>query len=487
MDPREKEEIPVKKQKKESLDRFDSFEALFNPKSVALVGVSSNSKKMGYHVLKSFLKSGFRGKVYPVNPSYEDLFGLRVYPSIESIPERIDLVVIAVPTETVLDVMLSCVKKAVKAAVIISAGFREADIEEGERFHRRLAEIAEEGGIKVIGPNTFGMVNLNSDLNASFTPALSMVKKGKIALISQSGGVCHLIVPYAIREGIGFSKIVGLGNRLNVDFHDVLEYLAYDEESKSVALYVEGIDEPKKMVEAAKRLVALKPVVAYKAGRFQHADKAAKSHTGSLAGRYELYISAFRQAGVLVVEDLVDFISVAKALAFQPPAKGRSVAVVSLVAGLGMICSDWCELKGLSLSTFSEETQRKLFELLPPYTIRTNPVDLGYIANDEKLCGEALRTIFDDERVDGVVINYIYSWSEDFLQIPIKDIVRGHEESGKPVTVCLNYPPGIWDEEKRFLEERGIPTFPTPELAAKSMAALYEYGRIRRKLEEQKA
>jgi acyl-CoA synthetase (NDP forming) len=237
-------------------------------------------------------------------------------------------------------------------------------------------------------------------------------------------------------------------------------------------------------MEAAKKLVALKPVVAYKAGRFRHADKAAKSHTGSLAGRYELYISAFKQAGVLIAENLVDFVSIAKALAFQPPAKGKSVAVISLVAGLGMICSDWCELEGLSLATFSEETQKKLFELLPPYTIRTNPVDLGYIANDEKLCGEVVRTIFDDERVDCVVINYIYSWSEDFLQIPVRDIVRGHKESGKPVTVCLNYPPDIWDREKKFLEDRDIPTFPTPELAAKCMAALYGYGRIREKLED---
>ena len=460
----------------------DEFKPLFNPRSVALIGVSSNSKKMGYHVLKSFLKSGFKGKIYPVNPGYETLSGLKVYPSLDLIPDEVDLVVVAVPQKAVFDVMEDCVRKGVKAAVVISAGFREAEIEEGEKFHEKLAEIAGKGNIKIIGPNTFGMVNLKANLNASFTPALSLIRKGDIALISQSGGVCHVIMPYAIKEGIGFSKVVGLGNRVNVDFHDMLEYLAYDDESKSVALYVEGIDRPKKMMEAAKKLTPLKPVVAYKAGRSHRADKAAKSHTGSLAGRYELYIAAFKQAGVVVTEDVVELVSYAKALAFQPPCKGSRIAVVSLVAGLGMISADWCELKGLKLAEFTEETQKKLIDLLPPYTIRTNPVDLGYVANDPDLCGEVIRTVFEDENVDGVVVNYIYSWSEDFLQLPVEDIIKAHEETGKAITMCLNYPPGFWDREKEMLEKNSIPTFPTPELAAKSMAALAEYGRIRKKM-----
>jgi acyl-CoA synthetase (NDP forming) len=455
------------------------FEYLFNPRSVALIGVSANSKKMGYHVLQSFVKSGFKGRVYPVNPGYETLSGLKVYPSLVSIPDEIDLVVVAVPQKAVFEVMEDCVRKGVKAAVVISAGFREAEIEEGEKFHEKLASIAKEGGIRIIGPNTFGMVNLRVNLNASFTPALSLIKKGEIALISQSGGVCHVIMPYAIKEGIGFSKIVGLGNRVNTDFHDMLEYLAFDEESKSVALYVEGIDDPKKLMEAAKSLTPVKPVVAYKVGRFERANKAAKSHTGSIAGRYELYIAAFKQAGIIVANDTVELVSAAKALACQPPVYGSRVAVISLVAGLGMISAEWCELKGLRLAEFTEETKRKLLKLLPPYTIRTNPVDLGYVANDPDLCGEVIKTVFCDGNVDAVVLNYIYSWSEDFLQLPVKSIVEASKETGKPITMCLNYPPGFWDEERNFLEKHGIPTYPTPELAAKSMAALVEYGRIK--------
>jgi acyl-CoA synthetase (NDP forming) len=462
----------------------ESFKPLFYPGSVALIGVSSSSKKMGYHVLQSFMSSGFKGRVYPVNPKHRELAGIRTYPSLESIPDKIDLAVIAVPQSAIFDVMEDCAKKGVKGAVVITAGFREAEIEGGEEFHKRLAEIANQAGIRIIGPNTFGMVNLSANLNASFTPALSMIKKGNISLVSQSGGVCHVVMPYAIKEGIGFSKIIGLGNRVNTDFHDILHYLASDDETKSVALYVEGIDAPRKMMEAAKQLAKIKPVVAYKAGKFRKADRAAKSHTGSLAGKYELYTSAFRQYGVIVVEDVLELVSSAKALAFQPPPEGRRVAVISLVAGLGIISADFCEKKGLILTEFSEETQKKLFDLMPPYTIRTNPVDLGYVANDPDLCGEVIRTVLHDENVDAVALNYIYSWSEDFLELPVKHIIEAQKETRKSVTMCLNYPPGFWDEERSTLEKNLIPTFPTPELAAKALAALVEYGYIKEKFQK---
>jgi acyl-CoA synthetase (NDP forming) len=456
---------------------------LFHPESVALVGVSTSSKKMGYHVLKSFLKSGFKGRIYPVNPKHGELGGLKAYPSLNSIPDKVDLAVIAVPQTAILEVMEDCVKKGVKSAVVITAGFREAELEEGEMYHQKLREIAKKGNIRIIGPNTFGMVNLHANLNASFTPALSLVKKGGISLVSQSGGVCHVIAPYAIKEGIGFSKIIGLGNRVNTDFHDVLEYLRYDDETKSVALYVEGIENPRKMMNSAKELARIKPIVAYKAGRFKKADWASKSHTGSLAGKAELYESAFRQSGVIVVNNTLDLISCAKALAFQKPPKDNNVAVVSLVAGLGIICSDYCEKYGLNLVDFTKETEKVLFDLMPPYTIRTNPVDMGYIANDADLCGEVIKAVFRDKNVSAVAINYIYSWSENFLEIPVKHIISAFKETNKPVTMCLNYPPGFWDDEKRVLEEKGIPTFPTPELCARSLASLAEYGRILKRLE----
>ncbi len=372
------------------LEVAEAFRSVFYPESVALIGVSESSKKMGHHVLKSFLSSGFKGKVYPVNPKGGSLLGMKVYASVKAIPDKIDLAVIAVPPEVVIEAIRDCARKGAKGAVVITAGFREAQLEKGEKLHHRLAESAARERIRVIGPNTFGLVNLDADLNASFTPAFSKLRKGPVSLVSQSGGVCHLIMPYALREGIGVNKVIGLGNRVNTDFADILYYLASDEGTRSVALYVEGIDNPKDMMKAIKEVGRVKPIVAYKGGGFRKADEAARSHTGSLAGRYDLYISAFKQFGAIVAHSLVELISCAKALAFQPPPRGRRVAVVSLVAGLGMISADSCERKGLVLAEFTAKTRQKLFRLMPAYTIRTNPVDLGYIANNTDLCGDCL-------------------------------------------------------------------------------------------------
>ncbi|RLF11719.1 MAG: acetyl-CoA synthetase [Thermoprotei archaeon] len=449
---------------------------LFYPRSVAVVGASKNTKKMGYHALKSLIEGGFKGPIYPINPGYSSIFGLKAYSSLKDVPGEIDLAIIVVPAKVALEVLEECREAGVKGAVLITAGLREAELEEGPRLQEELRRIAEKSKVKVIGPNTFGMVNLHADLNAGFTPSFSRIKKGVVSLVSQSGGVCHLLMPYILEQGIGMSKIVGLGNRLNVDFADMLEYLAHDEDTRSIALYVEGIDEPRKLMETARRVARVKPIVAFKTGRSRKADAASKSHTGSLAGNYELYKAAFKQSGIVVADGSLELISKADALAHQPPAKGRRVAVISLVAGLGIIAADTCEAKGLELTEFTEETVSKIKKLLPPFTIRTNPVDLGFVANDPEKCGEAIRLVFDDPNVDAVVVNYIFSWSEDFLLLPIEAIISSHRETGKPVTMCLRYPHGVWDVEKESLRKASIPIFPTPELAVEALKALVEYG-----------
>ena len=454
--------------------KSENYQKLFYPKSVAVIGATKNPKKMGYHALSSLVKT-FKGKVFAVNPNYDEILGVKAYKSVKDLPETPDLAVLAVPRDAIYDTLRALLEKGCRAFVIISAGFKEAEIGDGEILHEKLKNLANSYGAVVIGPNTFGMVNLKAELNASFTPALSMLKKGEIALISQSGGVCHLIAPYSMREGIGFSKIVGLGNRLNVDFHDMLEYLKEDRETKSIALYIEGIENPRRLCEKIREVCRIKPVVAMKAGRFEKADKASKSHTGSIAGNYDVYVSALKQHGAVVAEDLVELVSYAKALAMQKPMEGDNVAVISLVAGLGMISSDYCELKGLKLAKLSEETQREIYEILPPYTIRDNPIDLGFVANDAETCGEVIKLAVSDENVDGAVINYIFSWSEEFLEVPVKRIVDAAKE--KPVTMCLNYPPGIWDGVKEELEINNVPVFSTPEVAAKSLWALREYCR----------
>ncbi|MCX8204626.1 MAG: CoA-binding protein [Candidatus Nezhaarchaeota archaeon] len=453
-----------------------SLASLFYPRSVAVVGASKSTRKMGYHVLKSLVEGGFKGSIYPVNPSYRSVMGLRAYPRLKDLPEVVDLAIIAVPARNSLEVLEECGEVGVKGAVLIAAGLREAEVEEGWRLQEELREVAERGGVRVIGPNTFGMVSLHANLNASFTPAFSRVKRGPVSLLSQSGGVCHFLMPYVIEQGVGMSKIVGLGNRMNVDFADLLEYLEHDEDTKSIALYVEGVDEPRRLIEVARRVVKARPIVAYKAGRSSRADEASRFHTGSMAGRHELYRAGFRKAGVILADSCLELISKADALAHQPPPRGRRVAVVSLVAGLGIITADSCEARGLELARLSHGTLARLRELIPPFAIRTNPVDLGLLANDPERCGEVIRAVFSDPNVDAVVISYVYSWSEDFMRLPLEAIVDAHRESLKPVAVCLRYPHGVWDEERESLRRSGIPTYPTPELAVSALEALAQYG-----------
>ncbi len=455
--------------------KLENLKTLFNPKSVAVVGATQNEKKMGCHAMISVMES-FKGKIYPVNPGRDEIFGLKAYPNPESLPETPDLAILAIPRDQIYSTVKKFIEIGTRAFVIITAGFREAEISDGEELHSKLKELVDSVDAVVIGPNTFGMTDLKSGINASFTPALFRVKKGDIALVSQSGGICHLLVPYALRHDIGFSKIVGLGNRLNVDFPEMLDYLSDDENTKSIALYIEGIENPRIMLEKIKEVHRKKPIVALKAGRFEKANKASKSHTGSMAGDYRIYVSALRQYGAVIAETLEELVSYAKALSMQKPLYGERIAVISLVAGLGMIASDTCELVGLRMAEFSEETLKKLYEILPPYTIRDNPVDLGFVANDPDICGEVIETVADDARVDGIVVNYIYSWSGNFLEVPAESIIEAGKK--KPLTVCLNYPPDIWDGVKLKLEENGVPVYPTPEIAVKSLKALRDYGKI---------
>ena len=227
--------------------------ALFNPKSVAVVGASDNPSKLGFHVMKSLVNGGFKGVVIPINPGAGEIFGFKAWPSVTAVQDVIDLVVVVVPAKRVPEVFRECAVVKVRGIVLITAGFKEIDDPAGAALHEKVAAIANEAGIPVIGPNTFGMVNLMASLNASFTPEFSQLKPGAVGLVSQSGGISHLLGFLAMRDGVGFSKIVGLGNRLNVDFAEMVDFLVEDPDTRVLALYVEGLDSPKDLLSAASR------------------------------------------------------------------------------------------------------------------------------------------------------------------------------------------------------------------------------------------
>jgi acyl-CoA synthetase (NDP forming) len=326
---------------------LDNLKILFNPHTVAVIGASENPDKLGSHVMKSLLSGGFKGTIVPVNPGARSVMSLPAFSSLDDFPGEIDLAIVVLPAKLVPGIFQQCSHKRVKGIVLISAGFREIEDSQGAALQNTLADIANKAGIPVIGPNTFGMVNLHVDLNASFTPEFSWLPKGGIALVSQSGGISHLMGFMAMRQNAGISKIVGLGNRLNVGFAEMITYSMDDPDTRVVALYLEGLDDPRALMEATTQTRFAKPIVAYKTGSSRTGDQASLSHTGSLAGRHEIYEGALKQSGALYVDTVERLLDAARALALCPLPEGKRVAILSGQAGPGMAASDVCEAEGM--------------------------------------------------------------------------------------------------------------------------------------------
>lgn len=455
--------------------KIGSMNALFKPRSVAVIGASEKEAKLGFHVMKSLTKGGFPGKIMPINPGSKEIMGLKTFPSITELTYDIDLAIVVLPAKLVPAIFKECLAKGVKGIVLITAGFREIDDPIGADLHEQLAKIVNKPNVPVIGPNTFGMINLHANLNASFTPEFSLLKKGSIGLVSQSGGMCHLISFIALRDDIGFSKIVGIGNRLNVDFAQMVDYLMQDPDTNMIAIYMEGVDNPKELIDTAKAYGGKKPIIAYKTGLGDIGDRASRSHTGSMAGRGEIYSGAFSQSGILTVNSVEDLLDTAKALAVSPIPKAPGVAILSSQAGPGIAAADICQMSDLKIVSFTLETQNKINEILPPLALRTNPVDMGPAwYNSEALVG-ILHAVMRDANIEGILLFMMFA-SANVDSIKSLSFLLNYKEQKKPLITCLSAPPGIWDEQiKQFEEDKIIVNFPTPERAARVMVNLNRY------------
>jgi len=455
-----------------------AIDAIFNPKAVAVIGASDNPGKLGSHVMKSLIEGRYPGKIFPVNPGKDEILGLKTYPSLLQIPDAVDLSIIVLPAESVPRTIIECQEKGVKGIVLITAGFKEIEDKRGEVLQKEITELADQSGIKVIGPNTFGIVNLHLPLNASFTPEFSLVEKGGISFVSQSGGMSHLMAFLSLQNKVGFSKIIGLGNRCNVDFAEMVEYLIQDSQTKVIAMYMEGIDHPKRLMEIAKRGIREKPILAYKVGRSSTSDKASQFHTGSLAGKHEIYEGAFKQVGILTVESSEELLDTAKALTMCPLPNGNKVAVLSGQAGPGMAACDVCEMEGLLIPPFSTETQKRIEELLPPLAIRTNPVDMGPAWYDSEAIKGIVHTVLEDKNIDAIILCIMFA-SANRPAVGILTDLLLERRPDKPILCCFSSPAGIWDDEIKRLEGSGIPNYPAPERAAKTLVNLFRFKKMR--------
>ncbi len=463
-------------------NKLENWQYIFYPRSIAIIGASSNPFKMGHQCLLSLKESKFPNPIYPINPQEREILGWKTFADLSQVPGPVDLAIISIPATEVLGALKACQQKGVKGVVIITAGFREIEDDAGTELQKEMATIANQAGIKIIGPNTFGLVNLHAQLNASFTPLFSRLKPGTISMLSQSGGVAHLVAYQAIDKQVGLGKVVGLGNRCNVDFVDLLPFFAADESTKVLILFIEGVDQPRALWAGLNKFTHFKPVVAMKAGRNEFSWKAARSHTGSMAGRYELYEASLKQAGVLIVNDPRELLDLAKVLALLPPVSGKRVAVMSFQAGPGILITDAVIAQGLQMASLAQETQKELAAILPPLTIRTNPIDLAF-ARSEELFRKVVNVVLHDAQVDALIIFLLHHPFMDPRRIS-HPLLQEKKGTSKPIFLCLNSPQGFVEEEITHLEEEGIPVFAFPEQTIKALKGLFQFAEIKKRKEE---
>ncbi len=445
------------------------LESMFYPKVVAVVGATPKEGKVGNVLLKNLRE--FEGKVYAVNPKYDRVLEFECYPSVEDIPDDVDLAIVAVPAKAVPSVLESCGRKGVKNVVVISAGFKEAG---NYALEREIADICRRYGINMVGPNCLGIINTSNGLNATFGGV--MPPKGKMAFLSQSGAFILAVLDWAKMNNVGFSKIVSLGNKAVLDEADFMRYLKDDEGTKVILMYIEGVEDGRKFMDVAKEVSKVKPVVAVKSGKTEAGAKAASSHTGSLAGSFVAYRTAFKQCGVVEansVEELFDFSLI---LSEFTGFKG-DVAIVTNSGGPGVIASDAVEEFGLRLARFDRRTIDRLREFLPPMANVYNPVDVLGDADAERF-GRALRVVSEDPNVGAIIAILTPTAQIDFRKA--SEYVL---EIEKPVVTCFMGGESV-GEAVDVLKEGGVVNFLDPVRAVKSLKSVKTYESYRCSLSE---
>lgn len=458
------------------------LEMFFDPESVAIIGASRKENSVGHGVLKSLLKGGvfrnktnrrFRGRVYPVNPNANSIMGKKCYASVTDIKGNVDLAVIAVNAKLVFSVMEECAKKRVKGVIIISAGFGELG-EEGKKQENKIKELANKSKIRIIGPNCLGLMRPSSSLNASFGPC--MPNHGEVAFFSQSGALIDSVIDWSLEHKYGFSAVVSIGNSMDVGISELLRWASEDKNTKSIALYLEGLKDGKKFIKVAREVMKKKPIVVLKSGRTATGMKAASSHTGSLAGSYEIYKAAFRQARVHVAEDMDELFEMADALAKQPMCKKNNIAIITNGGGAGVLCADHCESMGIRLAELDEKTINILDDsgkMHPAYS-RRNPLDLvGDALHDRYEI--AIGTVLAQKNIGGlIVIQTLQTMTQPMLDA--EAVIKARKKyPDKPI--ITSYMGGRFSRKSiELLENNKVPDFNNPYKSAVAMKVLIERG-----------
>ena len=465
------------------------FEPLFRPRSITFIGASKSPMKWGFIVLANLIAGGFKGKIHPVNPRESEILNLKVYRSVDDVPEVTDLAVIVTPPSSVIPVIEDCSRKGIRAVLVISAGFAEVG-EEGKKLQREMADIARKGNMIMVGPNCNGLMCSASSLYPQMPPIFP--KPGPLAVVSQSGNVGVSVVSRGMTKVFGFSYSISSGNEACLNLTDFIEYLGEDPQTKVILSYVEGIREGRRFLEVARRVTRTKPIVMIKAGATAAGVRAAFSHTAALSGSESTFAAAAKQAGIIRAADIDELFHIGAALARQPLPSGRRVGIVTAGGGWGVLAADACARVGLDVVELPEETVSELDAFLPSWWSRSNPVDLvaGMREGDIR---NSLEALLRCPRVDGVIVlglrtglperdeapspsvDWMASSGGDFLG----DVPQLIDKYGKPILLASDTSFGDIDMGKYVSEalgDKGLLCYSLPDQAAVAFSSLAQYG-----------
>lgn len=446
------------------------LDPFFKPKGVAVIGASRNPHKLGYGVVRNLKEYRYQGRIYPVNKSASEILGLPCYASVEEVPDPVDLAIIIVPAPVVPGIIEQCGRRGIGSAVVISGGFSETG-EEGRQLEEELAAVAEEWDVNFIGPNCIGTIDTHTPVNTTFVTG--MPESGEIGFCSQSGAMVASVIDWARGAGVGFSRIVSLGNQVDVNETQMIEALHEDPQTRVITAYIEGVSDGKAFMKAARKAAQDKPVVALKGGRGESGAQAVASHTGALAGSSEAYEAAFRRSGVQQAETMEEMFDWARALAWQPLPEGKRVAVLTNAGGPAILAVDALEKAGLEMAELTPDTRNYLASRLPKAASVNNPVDV-LAGSGPGTYAVALDALLTDETVDSVVV--IQAPQDWFLPASLAEVVG--EVAGvhdKPVITSIMGKASV-EEALTILHKRKIPNLAFPERVASVLAAM-----IRRK------
>ncbi len=456
------------------------MDAIFRPKSIAIVGASRKKGSIGRNIMHNLLEYEFNGPIFPVNPGADVIHSIKCYPTVESIPYEVDLAIIVVPKQYANQAVEDCGKKGVKGIIMITAGFKEVG-GDGIKLEEELGRLIKKYKMRCVGPNCMGIINTAEEysLDATFAPAFPY--RGNIGFLSQSGALGAAILEHARDLNLGISQFISVGNKLDVSGNDIIEYWAKDENTKVILLYLESFGNPRKFTQFAREIVKEKPIIAVKSGRTWAGAKAASSHTGALAGLDVGSHALFEQCGVLRVNTVERLFDLAQAFAKQPIPKGKRVAVLTNAGGPGIMATDAVVSVGMEMATLSKGSVNKLREFLSPEASFSNPLDMIASANEEGYY-KSLKIMLDDDGIDAVIVIFVHPVHINAKGIAKSIIDASAKHDDKPV-LCVFM--GKKDEDSGIpaLQRAGLPTYQFPESAAIALASMEKYYRIKNRPE----